>query len=267
MGCTTTPVPYTGAGPHPQLERGAPVPPVDFIGNVLSLPAKLILWSWKFNLHSISPETEETLVAYLAARDLPAFEDAKYRLNQYRPAQDLSRLVRNRHVAWPYRLLLGLPVTLVLDVLLPGRLLPWGDYYNPYTNTVHLYSNHPAIALHEAGHAHDFAKVKYKGTYALLRIVPFVDLYQEFKATDEAIDYLIASDDHRNEIRSYKILYPAYGTYVGGYIPFPLFNLIPVLIGHVWGRQVAHERQELYRQLDDQPSPATAPAVLSEPAR
>ena len=66
-GCATT-VTYTGVGPHPQLERGAPVPPVDFLGNVLSLPAKLLLWSWKFNNHSISPETEEVLVAYPSAQ-------------------------------------------------------------------------------------------------------------------------------------------------------------------------------------------------------
>lgn len=32
-GCATTPPPYTGPGPHPQLERGASVPPVDFLGN------------------------------------------------------------------------------------------------------------------------------------------------------------------------------------------------------------------------------------------
>jgi hypothetical protein len=118
------------------------------------------------------------------------------RLNQYNPAQDLSRLARNRHVAWPYRLLIGLPVTLLSDVLLPGRLFPWGDYYNPYTNTVHLYSDLPAVSLHEAGHAHDFSKQRYKGTYALGRLVPFVDLFQEFHATDEAIDHTIEIQDH-----------------------------------------------------------------------
>ena len=39
-GCATTPPPYTGQGPHPQLERGASVPPVDFLykGGRLHLP-------------------------------------------------------------------------------------------------------------------------------------------------------------------------------------------------------------------------------------
>ncbi len=105
------------------------------------------------------------------------------------PTCYVSRLARNRHVAWPYRLLIGLPVTLVFEVLLPGRLFPWGDYYNPYTNTVHLYSDHAAVALHEAGHAHDLASRRFKGT-------------------DEALDYLKASGDRTGEVAAYKILYP-----------------------------------------------------------
>lgn len=48
-GCAIT-VPYTGVGPYPQLERGAPIPPVDAVGNVLSLPIKLLLWNWEVNM-------------------------------------------------------------------------------------------------------------------------------------------------------------------------------------------------------------------------
>ena len=247
-GCATT-VPYTGVGPYPQLERGAPVAPVDFIGNVLSLPFKLLLWSWRFNLHSISPQTEETLIAYLEKEDLPAFEDTKFRLNQYRPVQDLARLVKNRHVAWPYRLLLGFPLTLVFDVLLPGRLFPWGDYYNPYTNTVHLYSDHPAVALHEAGHAHDFSEHRYKGSYAVLRLVPGVDLFQEYTASSKAIDYFIMTQDRLEELRAYRILYPAYGTYLGSYLlPYGAFP--GALVGHIWGRLKAHTRAGYYQLRD-----------------
>ena len=223
-----------------------PMPPIDFLGNVLSLPGKLLLWSWKFNLHWISPETEQKLVAYLQAQDLPAIKDTKFELNEYRPIQDLSRLVKNHYVAWPYRLLLGLPVTLLFDVLLPGRLFPWGDYYNPYTNIVHLYSDHPAIALHEAGHAHDFAGKRFKGTYAAARLIPFVDLYQEYQASDEAIKYLEKIQDRPTEIAAYKILYPAYGSYVGAYF-FPPFGVIGgVILGHSMGHAKAWEKNRFY---------------------
>ncbi len=256
MGCATT-VPYTGVGPYPQLERGRPVPPVDVIGNVLSLPLKLLLWSWKFNLHSISQETEDKLIAYLETQHQPAFQDARFQLNEYHPGQDLFRLVHNRHAAWPYRLLLGLPTTLVFDVLLPGRLFPWGDYYNPFTNTVHLFSDHPAIALHEAGHVHDFASRRFKGTYAATRLIPFVDLYQEYKATQEAIRYLKAAEDRPTELSAYKILYPAYGTYVGGYIFPPFGTLGGALLGHAAGRSEAALRARHY---------ATHPASTSSAA-
>lgn len=149
--------PYVGQGAHPQITRGASLPPLDFIGSALALPSKLILWNWQFANHNISAQTEDVLVDYLDARKLPAFEDTAYRINQYSPVQDLRALTRNKHVAWPYRLLIGLPITLIYDVVLPGRLFPWGDYYNPYTNTVHLYSDDATVALHEAGHAYDFA--------------------------------------------------------------------------------------------------------------
>ena len=258
-GCATTPPPYTGQGPHPQIERGAAVPPVDFLGNVLSLPAKLILWSWRFNKHSISPATEETLVDYLDARDVPAFEDTKFQLNEYRPGQDLSRLAKNHYVAWPYRLLLGLPMTLIVDVLLPGRLFPWGDYYNPFTNTVHIYSDHPAIALHEAGHAHDFASRRWKGTYAAIRLIPFVDLYQEYRASDEAITYLVETHDRTHEIEAYKILYPAFGTYIGAYFFIIGGSVIGAVIGHIAGRSKAASKTRYYQA---HPLPAaSAPAT------
>lgn len=248
-GCATT-APYSGPGPQPQLERGAPVPLVDFVGNVLALPSKLLLWNWRFNSHSISPATEERLVSYLSERDLPALRDTTFRLNQYHPVQDLSRLARNRHVAWPYRLLLGLPMTLAFDVLLPGRVFPWGDYFNPWTNTVHLYSDHTAIALHEAGHAHDVAGRRLKGTYSVARLIPFVDLYQEYQASDEAIGYLQDTGDRTGELSAYKILYPAYGTYMGRYVFPPIGTVVGALLGHVRGRQKAWEKQAFYERCD-----------------
>ena len=269
VGCATT-VPYTGVGPYPQLERGRPVPPVDVVGNVLALPSKLLLFSWKFNLHYISPKTEEKLIEYLEARKLPALKDTKFQLNEYHPGQDLSRLIHNRHVAWPYRLLIGAPITIVFDVLLPGRLFPWGDYYNPYTNVVHLYSDHPAIALHEAGHAHDLATQRYKGSYASLRLLPFVDLYQEYKATKEAIGYLKEVRDRPTELSAYKILYPAYGSYVGSYLFPPIGTVAGVLLGHVAGRSQAammtHHDQRLKSHPDISTSSTPAPTPASSQA-
>lgn len=248
-GCATT-VPYVGQGPHPQLQRGAPVPPIDFLGNVLSLPSKLILWNWNFNNHAISESTEAGLIRYLDAKALPAFEDTAYRLNQYAPLADLRALVKNKHLGWFYRFLPGLPLTLLTDVLLPGRLFPWGDYFNPYTNTVHLYSDDVTIALHEAGHAYDFADFPYKGTYALIRSVPFVDLYQEWQASELAIKHLEQIGDRETEFHAYRTLWPAYGTYIGGYIPLPFGSVVGAGIGHLTGRLKVATQRRYYQRMD-----------------
>ena len=252
VGCATTPTPYVGQGPHPQITRGHPIPPVDFVGNVFALLSKLIIFNWKVDNHAISKETEDSLVRYL---DSPhsMTEGTHFSLNEYAPGRALKRLVTNHKVAWPYRLLLGFPVTLAFDVLLPGRLfagLLGGDSYNPYTDTVELYSDLAPIALHEAGHAHDFNTRRYKGTYAAVRLIPFVDLYQEYQATDEALRYLVESGERDEEIASYKILYPAYGSYVGSYLFPPIGTLGGVLIGHTLGRGKSWERKRFYQRFD-----------------
>lgn len=257
-GCSTT-APYTGQGPHPQITRGHPNALVDSLGNVFALPIKLILFTWRVDDHEVPAETEAYLVRYV---DLPQSETdgTHFSLNEYAPGRALKRLTSNKKVAWPYRLLLGLPITLVVDVLLPGRIfagLLGGDLYNPYTDTVSIYSSHPAISLHEAGHVHDFNSRTHKGTYALIRLVPFVDLYQEFLATDEAVTHLIDTKDQQQELNAYKVLYPAYGTYVGGYVPFPGVAIIGALVGHFVGRAKARERAGYYAA-QDQPAPLPA---------
>lgn len=249
-GCATTP--YVGQGPHPQITRGRPVPIIDALGNVFALPIKLILFHWKMDNHTISEQTESYLVRYL---DSPASvtDGTHFSLNEYAPGRALKRLVKNRKVAWPYRLLLGFPITLITDVLLPGRLfagLLGGDSYNPFTDTVAMYSDLPSVALHEAGHAHDFNRRRWKGTYALIRLIPFVDLYQEYQATDEAVDHLVGIGDRPEELAAYKILYPAYGTYVGNYFFLPGGSVLGALLGHVVGRMKARSRATYYERLD-----------------
>ncbi|MBI3324324.1 MAG: hypothetical protein HYZ92_03495 [Candidatus Omnitrophica bacterium] len=262
-GCATT-VPYVGQGPHPQIQRGRPVLLVDTLGNVLAIIPKIILLDWRFACHAVSPTTESYMARYLDSHQHEV-GTTQVQLNQYAPHHDLRRLVTNHNVAWPYRLLLGIPTTLVFDVVLPGRLFPWGDYYNPWTDTVHIYSDHPAIGLHELGHSYDINRRRLKGTYAAIRLIPFVDLYQEMQASKEAMKYLRQIEDREQELRAYKILYPAFGTYAGGYLFIPGGSVIGAAVGHVFGRGKAHSRAKYYERLDEQPlaSPSTPNAASS----
>ena len=193
-GCASTPYKYGPAytSPHEfkmpegqtQIERGRPNGFLDasdwFTPN--SLFAKLILWNWKVDRHYISPETEAAIVTYLEKNNMP---DVKVRLNQYRPGGEWNRLFRNRSVGAGWRYTLGI-LSCVGYTVLPGRFFG-GDNYNPYTNTINLYSDVPAIALHEAGHAKDTADKKWRGTYAAIYALPFVPLWHEAEATGDAI--------------------------------------------------------------------------------
>ncbi|MDP3723432.1 MAG: hypothetical protein Q8R91_08055 [Candidatus Omnitrophota bacterium] len=237
VGCATT-VPYVGQGPHPQITRGRPVPIVDFWGNVFGLSSKLVLWEWKIDQHWVSEDTERYLVRYIDAPETLT-EGTHYSLNEYAPGRDFKRLWRNRKVAWPYRLLIGLPLTLLFDVLLPGRVFG-GDHYNPYTDRVSLYSDHPAVALHEAGHSHDFNKRRYKGSYAFIRFLMITALFQEYKASEEAINGLEKMNAPREVCSAYDILYPAYGTYVGNGLPVLGGFVIGAAVGHILGRMDSH---------------------------
>ncbi len=214
-----------------QIERGRPHALVDALGHyLLSLPTKLLLLSWKVDNHDLSPETEAALRQYLDENGLAY---VKVRVNQYAPGDEWRRLFANQDVHALWRYTAGI-LTVTAYTLFPQRLFG-GDNYNPFTNTVSLYSDHRAIALHEAGHAKDFAGARNKGTYAVLRLLPLVPLFQEAEATGDAIGYERVRGGSQDEKRAYRILYPAYGTYVGGeasrWIPGPAWLSYAITYG------------------------------------
>jgi hypothetical protein len=236
-----------------QVERGRPNAFVDGLGHYLfSLPSKLLLLSWRANNHDISPETEASLREYLDANGLCR---VKVRLNQYAPGGEWSRLARNREMPAGWRWTLGL-LTVAFYTILPDRLfagLIGGDHYNPYTNTISLYSDLRPVALHEAGHSRDFAEKKnrhWKGGYAALRLLPLVPLWQEGVATGDAIAWERSYGGSKDEKSAYRTLYPAYGSYIGGEVGrwyggawLPLAAAVP---GHIagWVRSAPVEDRE-----------------------
>jgi hypothetical protein len=220
-----------------QLERGERRPILDGAGWVLGIPSKVVLWDRRIDNHSISPETEQAIAEYLAANDLAT---VKVRLNQYAPGDEWRRLVANDAVGAGWRYTFG-AVSWLGDAILPGRLFG-GDHYNPYTNTVNIYSDVPAIGLHEAGHAKDWARRKYKGTYAAVYELPCAPLWYEAVASRDALAYVRTNGSPEDQEEAYRLLYPAYGTYVGSAVGgfLPGVGIIPyagaVVGGHVAGR-------------------------------
>jgi hypothetical protein len=219
------------------IERGKRRPVLDGVGWVFGIPSKVILWDRRVENHNVSADTEEAIRQYLDDNDL---DHVKVRINQYAPLEDWRRLRANKTVGWGYRYTLG-ALSVAGEAILPGRLIG-GDHYNPFTGTIHLYSDVSAIALHEGGHAKDFTRRKLPGTYALCAALPVVSLWPEAIATGDAIAYAQENDESELERESYRILFPAYGTYVGGAVgDFVAPVALPiyagaVVAGHAVGR-------------------------------
>jgi hypothetical protein len=223
------------------IQRGKERPIIDTVGWVLGIPSKIILWNRHIDSHRIDAETELAIREYLAINEL---DTVRVRLNQYRPGEDWSRLRKNTSVAAPWRYTIG-ALSVLGETIIPGRLFG-GDHYNPFTDTIHLYSNVPSVALHEGAHAKDFARRKYKGTYAFAYLLPVVPLYHESVASRDVVAYLESVGTPEEQAAAAKILYPAYGTYVssaiGTFVPGytdPIF-IASVLGGHAAGRWEAN---------------------------
>lgn len=223
---------------RPLIQRGKPQPIIDTVGWVVGIPGKILLWDRRVDNHRIGYETEAMIAEYIEQNQL---DGVRVRVNQYRPGEDWSRLVRNKSVGAGWRYTFG-TLSVLGETLLPGRVFG-GDHYNPYTNTIHLYSDIPAIALHEAAHAKDFARRKWKGTYAAIYTLPVVPLYHESVATADVFAYLEAEKSPEDLAAASRILYPAYGTYAGNaagtvFSPYgtPLY-FAGLIGGHVMGRR------------------------------
>jgi len=227
---------------QPQIERGQARPVLDAVGWVFGIPDKILLWDRRVSNHSISSQTEVSIAEYLQQNEL---QTTRVRLNQYRPLDDWRRLIRNDSVGPLWRLTFG-SFSVLGETLIPGRLFG-GDHYNPYTDTIHIYSDVPAIALHEGGHAKDFARRRWKGTYAFLYTLPFVPLYHESIASSDVIAYLDSHGAPEDQAAAAKILYPSYGTYVGSAAGTALPSLSAPLYygslisGHAVGRYKARQ--------------------------
>jgi hypothetical protein len=219
-----------------QFERGQPHVVVDALGWVWGIPSRILLWDWDVKNHDISPETEQHLREYAGVSGL---HDVKVRLNQYDPGGEWQRLAHNDRVGPGWRYTLGALTTLGYTVF-PGRIFAI-DYYNPFTNTVNVYSDVSALGMKEIAYAGDVIDRDLPGTYAFSQMLPGVNLVHETITTREVLDYVAATgtpDLHRQTVH---VLYPSYGGAFGGaldaFLPTaPVFELGGILVGHVSGR-------------------------------
>lgn len=224
-------------GQFAQFERGQPNIVVDSVGWVFGIPNRILLWNWDVENHDISAETERQLQQYVATNGL---NDVKVRLNQYDPGGEWQRLARNKRVGAGWRYTVGAVSTLGYTVF-PGRLFG-RDNYNPFTNTVNVYSDVPALGIKETAYAADVTGRDLPGTYAFSQLLPGVSLVHETITTRDALEYVDATGDRATREEAVHVLYPSYGGSVGGaidsFVPAAgsAFQLGGTLVGHVSGR-------------------------------
>jgi len=233
-----------------QIERGRKAPVIDTVGWIVGIPSKILFLNHKVDNHNVSPETEECLEEYLAKNEL---DRVKVRINEYDPAGEWRRLKDNESISGPVRYTVG-TLSVVGYTLFPGRI--WGgDQYNPFTNTINVYSDVPAMALYEAGYAKDYAQREYKGLYAVCYIVPGVGLWQEHKASQDALDY-VQENGTADDVRAgYRSIVPLFC-----YNAFAPFSINGVCLGFpaLLGGHVAGQGEALFVKDADYPLHAAA---------
>ena len=239
------------------ISRGNPRPFIDALGNVISGMNKLIFLNVRFENHKVDPELERSVAAFVEEHEL---YDVQVRLNEYAPLGELGRLFTNGRVNFFLRMFFGLPLWLAYTINV-GRVFG-GDHYNPYSNTANIYSGHEAIALHELGHALDFKRCPFPGLYSLIRYIPGVALYQEYMASLYAIEFMQRTGDQAAELRAFRLLFPAYSTYIFGalfdFFPSALVKALlwPIIaLGHLIGNIVADRRSDAMKANTSLPVP------------
>ena len=256
------PMAAPAVGPSPTFDRatgpmdieyGKPRPVIDGIGWVVGIPKKLLLWDSRAENHSVSEETVGEVAAYLDARQLG---DVKVRVNQYDPVGEWKRLVANDRISPGWKYTVG-TLTNLKYTLLPGRIFG-GDAYNPYTNSLSIYSDLPGLGLAESAYAYDVHQRTYPGLYASVQYLPLVSLWHETLATGEVIDYVVltGTPEEQKEIR--RTLYARYGLQIGGEATWvlPGGGLAFPILGAVGGH--AYAAVENYQ-------PATVPGDAAQP--
>lgn len=216
------------------VEHGARRPLVDGAGWVIGIPSKLLMWDRRANNHAVSAATVGEITNYLEHKNLA---NTVVRVNQYAPGKEWQRLVSNRSIAPGWRYTVG-SLKWLKYTFVPGRLFG-KDEYNPYTNSLYVYSDMPMLGLAEAAYAKDVSGRQRPGTYAAVQELPLVSLWHESLATDEVLNYVCihGNSEQIEEVR--QDLYARYGIETAGAVGqvLPdgsgLFQIIGAASGHI----------------------------------
>lgn len=218
-----------------EIVQGNPSRIVDGLGWVIGIPRRIVLWDRRVDNHRVQPETMAEVATYAKVNEL---DGLCVRVNQYAPVDEWKRLTKNDRISPGWRYSVG-ALSLVGYTLLPGRIIGV-DNYNPYTNSVYVYSDVPALAMEAAAYAKDVKHRELPGTYAAVNHLPVVSVWHETINTQDTLDYLQSNGTYDEQREGMAILYPNYGASVGGAVGSlfgftGVFEIGGAMVGHVSG--------------------------------
>ncbi len=218
-----------------EVVQGNPNKIVDGLGWVVGIPRRIVLWDRRVDSHQVQPETMAEVATYAKVNEL---DGICVRVNQYAPADEWKRLTQNDRISPGWRYTVG-ALSLVGYTLLPGRIMGI-DNYNPYTNSVYVYSDVPALAMEAAAYAKDIKQRELPGTYASVNTLPVVSVWHETINTQDTLNYLQTHGTYEEQREGLAILYPNYGASVGGAFGSlfgftGVFEIGGAVVGHVSG--------------------------------
>ena len=214
-----------------QIQRGRPRPIIDAAGKFFGLPNRIAIGKSCIDSHSVSHATEMKITNYLEQNNL---NSVLIRSNQYAPLDEFKRTLANDRIRPIWKSTFG-TYNLLKYTLLPGRIVG-GDWYNPYSNSLHVYSDVPTLAISRAAYAQDLQTRVNPGAYAAIKDIPFAGLSHETTATQLALQWY---EDKPEEIAAAReVLLPSYGASVGGQIAsvVPYGEVVGRLLGGGAGR-------------------------------
>lgn len=201
-----------------QVQRGQPRPVIDMAARVIALPSRIAVGDPRVDNHRVSPQTEVAITNYLEQNGLGS---VLVRSNQYAPVDELKRMIANKNIRPIWKSTFG-SYNLLKYTLLPGRLTG-GDWYNPYSDTLHVYSDFPAIAIAQATYAEDIRSRVNPGAYAAAKDIPLAGISHDTTATKLALKYYENQPSQEYEAAR-EVLYPSlgasYGSQLGSFVPY-----------------------------------------------
>jgi len=182
--------------------------PSRLIGHVMCIPGKVYFGDLGVGW-GLDAKRAKTALALL--ENDTSIKDITVRLNHNEAFYDWYRMFAEDNLSKRNNLF----ARLTLGSLIAFKDEIWaefarGDYYNPMTKTVVVYSNVESIIAHEIGHHQDSQRFDSDWEYLLGRVFPPLMLHQEWNASKHGHGSLHEED--RNQF--YRYLIPAFTTYI-----------------------------------------------------